>query len=299
MSKFCDQIRQHVPAYALPQHILPVNEFPLTPIGKLDYKTIAAHAYSATHVDRHQKCRSASEKIITTAVRDVLGVAEGTNVDLGSSFTNLGGQSVLHLHLSHRLSRFFVRRVPLRLILQAPSLRDLATSIDLLKAEDAAADEGYMTHSDDSRLSPIEMGWWNRYPKGGSSSFNVSYACELGLGVDVAKMVNAWNTVLARHEILRSYYQPCEMFGARRHYHKQPPRVRRVGAIDISQEIHMPIDISKDYLVRLLVSPTQMTVVISHIICDLTTLGIRLDQVTTAYLERPLTPIAKSYSQAH
>jgi amino acid adenylation domain-containing protein len=298
VSKFRDQIRKHVPAYALPEHVLPVNEFPLTPVGKLDYKTIAEHADSTTHVDRHQTVHSASEKIVTTAVRNVLGLAGGTNVDLDSSFTDLGGHSVLHITLSHRLSRCFGRWVPLELILQAPSLRDLATSINVLKAEDAAPDEGYTIPYDDSRVSPIEMDWWNKYQNGGSPSFNVSYACELGLEIDVTKMVDAWNTVLTRHKILRSYYQPCEDFGARRRYHKQPPRVERVDAIDITQELHMAMDIRKDYLVRTLVSPTHMLVVIGHIICDLTTLRILLDEVTTAYLGRPLTPIGKSYSQA-
>jgi amino acid adenylation domain-containing protein len=297
MYGFRDQIKKHVPAYALPQHILPVNEFPLTPIGKLDYKKIAAHDYSTTHLDRHYKTLSASEKIVATAVRDVLGLAEDATVDLDFTFANLGGHSVLHLHLSHRLSRFFGRRVPLRLILQASSLRDLATSIDLLKAENAGTLEGSMIDVDESRLSPIEMDWWNKYREGGSSSFNVTYACELGPRVDVTKLVDAWNTVLGRHEILRCYYQPCETFGARRRFHKQAPLVECVSAIDIHHEIHTPIDISNDHLIRLLVSPTQMLVVISHIICDLATLRILLDEVTSAYSSQSLAPIKKSYSQ--
>lgn len=297
LREFCYQMKAHIPAYAIPQHILAVDEFPITAVGKLDYKKIAAHEYFAVRGDMRKDIEKPSERIVATAVRDILGVAASQTVDLDSTLANLGGHSLLYLRLSHRLSKLAGYTVPLRMILQAPSLRDLAEALDLQLSKHAPIGQASSNSFDESRLSPIELDWWEKYRIGQSSSFNVSYACEFGAGVDVKKLIDAWNTVLERHAILRSFYRPYLAAGVRRHYHQQPPRVKCVGAIYIDKEVHSSIDIREDCLIRVLVSPTRMLVIISHIICDLTTLRILLEEVAQAYIGHSLLSVRKTYSQ--
>lgn len=297
MANFNACLKQHVPKYALPRYILPVNEFPLTPIGKLDYKNIAAHDYSDEITTIPVRQMSRTEAFVTSVIREELGLSEKDPVDLDSNIANLGGHSLLHVQLSRKLSRYAGRPVPYRLILQAPSLLDIAKSIDVLRNGQEILPGLGTPVVDEHRLSPIEMDWWVKNQKGGSTSFNVSCVWQIGPELDVERLTQAWNTVLERHKILRCYFSPCKIFGARREFHPHAPRAELRSAINVQHEIHVPIDIQKDLLFRILVSPTQILAVVSHIICDLTTFRFLMKEVSLLYLGRTLAPIGKVYSQ--
>jgi hypothetical protein len=76
---------------------------------------------------------------------------------------------------------------------------------------------------DEGHLSSINMDWWVKYQIGRSPSFSVSYTCAMEPGVDAKELGRDWDTALERQKILRSYYRPCETFGARRQYHEESP----------------------------------------------------------------------------
>jgi amino acid adenylation domain-containing protein len=292
-----DQIRNHIPNYAMPRFIVAVASFPLTSTGKVDYKNMAKQNYAADPNTTKNMRQSPSQDIISIAVHNILGIPETTTIDLDSSFVDLGGNSLLYLQLSNRLSQCFGRRVPLHVVLGASSLRDLDALLSASNTDQMVTDLDCIADSDELQLSPIEMDWWVKHQRGGSSSFNVTFACDIGPLVDAAKLEAAWNLVLDRHRILRSTYQPCSVHGARREYHQQSPSVTRVNEMDIRREIQIPFDLQSGHLVRVLVSPIQMLVLIHHILCDLTTLRILLGEVATAYLGTCLPQIRKSYCQ--
>ncbi|RAL63969.1 hypothetical protein DID88_003157 [Monilinia fructigena] len=81
------------------------------------------------------------------------------------------------------------------------------------------------------RVSPIEREWWEKYRLNvGTSSFNVTYACSVDSNVvDTDKLISAWNTVLARHRILRCRYVKTGQRGSlRRGYDRFPPQIKTV-----------------------------------------------------------------------
>jgi gliotoxin/aspirochlorine biosynthesis peptide synthetase len=62
--------------------------------------------------------------------------------------------------------------------------------------------------------------------------------------------------------------------------------------------INTPFDVIRsEELIRVSVSPEHMLVVVSHIICDLTTLAVLLREVADTYHGSELTPVSKTYFQ--
>lgn len=290
--KFRAKLLHNIPAYALPRRILAVESFPTTPVGKLDYKAIANAEFAGPRVISEA---TGTEQVITSALRSLLHAPPSEVYDPDASFSELGLDSLLQLFLSHRLSRSLKRRVPLRILLESSTIRQLVQTIDPLQALNEPSDE---TILGDTGVSPIERQWWQKYEKSSdTSSFNVTYACKLPDSLSHTKLVNAWNNVLGHHRILSCKYQNSPSTGLIRTYSCEPPKARQTESFDIINEANIPFDITNDDLIRVIISPTQMLVVISHIICDLTTLKILLREVLDLYQERTISSPIKTYAQ--
>ncbi|KAF2795570.1 nonribosomal peptide synthase GliP-like protein [Melanomma pulvis-pyrius CBS 109.77] len=283
-----------IPAYALPRRICAVTSFPTTRMGKLDYKAVSGLEFSDLPVAIASEANP-SEQIIISALRDVLVAAPDTIDDLDSSLSDLGLDSILQLFLSHRLSRSLKRHVPLRLLLESSTIRQLAQTLDALQVRNELSDEHILGITG---VSPIEKEWWQKYDKSSdTSSFNVTYACQLAASLDRTRLTTAWNTILSHHHILSCRYQNSESGVLMRKYSTAPPTVRLLEDFDIMSEANTPFNLTNDDLIRVLISPTQMLVVISHIICDLTTLQILLHEVLDLYDGKLLNQTAKKYAQ--
>ncbi|KAH8160895.1 hypothetical protein CIB48_g7352 [Xylaria polymorpha] len=292
LDEFRLHVRNHIPAYALPRHIMAVKSFPTTAVGKLDYKAIAA---VATSTRGQEAPLTVSREMTILALKETLGMCIDENIDLDSTFTDLGVNSLLAIHLSQRLSRTFKLRIPISMVLGTTTVRDFVEALSCLQTPELRQIDSTLG---DHCVSPIEAEWWHKYHKDTkTSSFNVTYACELPTTIEKPKLISAWNAILCRHRILTCRYTSSNLHGLRREYASSSPTAELVEEIDIQREINIPFDIEKDNLVRVLISPTQMLVIISHIICDLTTLRILLQEVANTYHGRDLAPVTKTYGQ--
>jgi amino acid adenylation domain-containing protein len=287
---FKRDIAQHIPSYSLPHWVRAVGSFPTTPIGKLDYKAIVDTA----HMEPCQDVQEMTQFVIYM-LRDVFSIPSSIKIDVNTRIADLGADSVIHLSLLRRLSRHFKQHIPLKVLLESSTVQHLARTLEGLKEAGDTHTAGVLG---DDQVSPIERDWWRKYQLSDqTSSFNVSYACNLSSSVNKDNLVSAWNLVLRRHRILSCRYTMSPVHGLIREYARQLPTVQRVEQLDLSIS-SVPFDLRNDHLVRIYVSPTAMLVVISHIICDLTTLKILLQEVADTYMGRPLLPVSKAYAES-
>jgi hypothetical protein len=126
-----ERMASELPAHAIPRYIVPVDRFPMTMAGKLDYKVFPKLLERAVTgpVDRHM---SPTEQRIAKNWSDLLGQVETKEIVPDSSFAAMGGHSLLQLRLASRLSAEFGRPIPLAIIVNALSLRDMAHHVDKL-----------------------------------------------------------------------------------------------------------------------------------------------------------------------
>lgn len=304
------KVKEHIPSYARPSQTVAVDEFPVSVSAKLDYKAIEAMVSTQRLGGNTHEEMDGAAQAVADAVRDVLGLPAHVKVDMGSSFTELGGNSILALTLANRLSQRFKERVPVSIVLLSASVRELAASLRDLLAR-STKDDGDANRFPtsrvsigDNRVSPIETEWWNKYMSApgnpSTSSFNVTYACRLPVSLERARLVSSWNTVIERHPILRSRYVWSRSQGRliRRYAKRGQPSVSYVENIDMEREINTPFNLAEDEdLLRVFISNTEMLVVISHIISDLSTLTQLLREVSDAYKGKELPPVSRTYSQ--
>ncbi|KAL5364136.1 BcNRPS1, nonribosomal peptide synthetase [Aspergillus floccosus] len=286
------RLRQVLPSHALPKYIIAVEKLPVTPAGKLDYKAVAEARPRHIITDLPVRSHTATESRVINIWRSLLGLDGQSVISLDSNFLELGGHSILQLHLATALTDEFSCRVPVRLVVEFPTLQQMAQAVDHLVRQNTLRNK-------DTLLSPIEQEWWHKYQLGeGSCSFNVCCAVHFDPGrVDQRLLAAAWNTVLMRHRILRSRYVHTRRAGVRRQYADCPPQVERLDKFNLWNEANRPFQLDRNSPIRVMMSRDTLLVVVSHIVCDLTTLELLNQEVMSLYHGEPLPETKHEYMQ--
>ncbi|KAI8632614.1 tyrocidine synthetase 1 [Xylariaceae sp. FL1651] len=291
-------VAQVLPSYAQPRHILLVDKFPLTKAGKLDYAMIVSDQFIKVSLDK-SLIQTPTQAKIASIWRSLLKLDHSQHIGPKSNFLQLGGNSLLQIALLARLSSTLKVKTPLKLVIEHPSLGDIAAQIDKLRRiEQPKLEETQALGM--HRLSPVERDWWLRYQLDGSTTtcFNVSYVATLPTdqSVDLEMLASAWNVVLSRHSILRGRYCSQGRGRVERRIAPQAPRVQRVQYLDVWAEVNRPFDLARSAPIRVTLSPSTLAVVLSHIVADLKTLRILLREVETSYGGHDLAPVQHVYA---
>ncbi|KAJ4288091.1 hypothetical protein N0V90_012108 [Kalmusia sp. IMI 367209] len=271
-------IRTALPPYAMPRSVLSVEQFPLTPAGKLDYKALEGMSVDVTNGPLEsqeavanvemvadvatvssgpQKAMMATEQMLVENMRNLLNLDSDIVIDHESDFMMLGGHSILQLQLANRISTHFGQRFTVRTIIENPTVAELAAAIDAKISAKNAVEE--MTAEDtvatlgEHGVSPIEADWFWKYKKNlGTSSFNVSHVSELDATFNEHNaLLSAWNTVLARHSILRCRFRESA-HGVERVYALEAPTASFVESFDVQEAIDREFQLEIEDPVRVL-----------------------------------------------
>ena len=123
-----DHLRHKLPTYMVPPIVLPVEEFPLTPNGKVDRKALPTpDETEVTENDReHVAPRSDLELRLAMIWEDVLGLSR---VGIHDDFFDLGGHSMHAVQLTSRMREEFGTPIELGLIFTSPTIAKLAHSL--------------------------------------------------------------------------------------------------------------------------------------------------------------------------
>ncbi|BCS28409.1 nonribosomal peptide synthetase gliP [Aspergillus puulaauensis] len=288
-----------LPIHAVPRDVIPVDRFPITAAGKLDYNAIvkSVQGMQERNPNGLPPKMSATEQHVAQIWSDVLGV-KVSEITTDANFIAIGGNSLLQLRLASRLSKAFSFSIPLTVIIGALTLHDLAAQIEELRTCQAQQAIHSPPPTQENRVSRMEAEWCAKYETGSvTTAFNVSFVCRLRSSVDMQRLGDSWNTVLRHHPVLRSRYRPA---GIRfeRAYSGDAPLAQSLAGCDVSSEINRPFIISEDDPIRVIITPDMMVVTASHIICDLTTMQVLLKQVKQIYQGASSLPSVPEYMAA-
>ncbi|KAI0107197.1 tyrocidine synthetase 1 [Nemania sp. FL0031] len=286
-----------LPTYAQPRHILLVDKFPLTKAGKLDYAVIISDEFIKVSLDKSD-LQTPTQAKVASIWRHLLKLDHSKHIGPKSNFLRLGGNSLLQMALLARLSSTLRIKTPLKIVIDYPSLGDLAAQLDRLR-ETEQPRLGRAQALGPRSVSPVEQDWWARYHLDGltTTAFNVSYVATLPAdrSVNIEVLAAAWNNVLSRHSLLRGRYVAQGRTCVERRISAQAPQVQRVQHIDIWNEVNRPFDLARAAPIRVTLSPRTLAVVLSHIVADLTTLRIILREVEASYQGHDFPPLRYTY----
>ncbi|KAI0542852.1 hypothetical protein GGR58DRAFT_519140 [Xylaria digitata] len=294
---------KELPGYAQPRDIILTDKFPTTRAGKLDYKELIS--YSSKEIVIQDDPLTPMENMVAHLWREVLNLKYTERIGPTSNFLQLGGSSLLQMTLLARLSTVFEIRVPLRLIIESHSLRELATRLESLPPKYYSQNAVYNLAWGPQKLSPLEQDWWSKYnltPAVNTKSFNVSSVFHFQPNsLDLLLLESAWNLVLSRYTIFKSRYVRAEGTGnsVERRYAETPPYVELAQRIDIKTEVNRMFDLESQSPIRIVLAECELMIVASHIVADLQTLQILFRDVEIIYHGGVLSPVEHVYELQH
>lgn len=124
-------LRAALPEYMVPSRVIALESFPLTPSGKVDRRALPkpdirskATYYAAPQGDTEQHLARIWQRVLG---REKISVT--------ASYFELGGNSLKAMEILARIEREMDFSVTARLFLSTPTIRTLATAIDMLRTE--------------------------------------------------------------------------------------------------------------------------------------------------------------------
>ncbi|HEU5136505.1 MAG TPA: amino acid adenylation domain-containing protein [Steroidobacteraceae bacterium] len=128
-------LKVSLPEYMIPGAFVTLQQFPLSPNGKLQRNALPAPDREAYAVSDYEAPRGEVEEILAGIWQELLGVER---VGRSDNFFELGGHSLLTVRMIERLRRFGLLTEVLR-VFENPKLDELAAALTREPADQAAA----------------------------------------------------------------------------------------------------------------------------------------------------------------
>ncbi|SEA99110.1 non-ribosomal peptide synthetase [Variovorax sp. YR216] len=200
------RLRERLPQYMLPQHVVTLDAIPFLPNGKVDRKALPKPTAVREKAVERVAPRNEHEKAVLGHMEHVLNLP---GLGIHDDFFSLGGHSLLAARLATLLSREFDVTVPLRVLFEAPTAERLACAVQTLSQNGAPRSEAIKALPG-RRVAPLtpmqerirfleEM-----YPD--RSTYNAPSAHRLGGPMDVDKFKAALRTIIERQPSLRTAF---------------------------------------------------------------------------------------------
>jgi len=204
-----DGLKQRLPDYMLPQHVVVLASLPLLPNGKIDRKGLPAPA--AALAPPAQGGDTAPRDALEAAVIAAMAKALGRPVtDVNAGFFELGGHSLLAARLCASLASEFKVEVPLRLVFDSPSAAGLARDIGKrIGAPDLRRPEArVIPRREDRRFAPLSLMqqrvWYLEQLTPGTVVYNTPSAHRFTGALDEAAFEAAFRAMVRRQASLRT-----------------------------------------------------------------------------------------------
>jgi acyl carrier protein len=115
--ELADRIKSELPDYMLPSAIVKLDEFPLTPNGKVDRHALPAPEYAGDLSGRAP--REPRQETLCSLFADALGISQ---VGLDDNFFDLGGDSVMVIQLVKRIRETLGVELSIRSFFEEPTV---------------------------------------------------------------------------------------------------------------------------------------------------------------------------------
>ncbi|MCG8537491.1 MAG: condensation domain-containing protein, partial [Pseudomonadales bacterium] len=205
-------IREALPEYMMPAAFVLLEQFPLTPNGKIDRNALPEASINDLMGGDIVAPRNEQEEKMAAIWRDVLGLEQ---VGVQNNFFELGGHSLLATQCISRVRDEFGVDLQVRKLFTTPTIEGLCEAIE--QAEDlsdlAPPPVERVDRDGDLPLSFAQMRLWflNQLETGNSeynisTSYNMPAALKLAGPLNVNALRKSFQMLVERHEALRTSF---------------------------------------------------------------------------------------------
>ena len=296
-------LQDRLPLYMLPATFVWLATLPHTPNGKLDRRALPSPRegqYTGEHI--HEALLTPQQDLLIQLWRQVL---RREDVGLHDNFFALGGHSLLAAQLIARIRNLWQVELPLRSLFATPTVAGLAQHIETAQREESGLlipPIVRVSRTDALPLSFAQQRLWllNQWEHE-SSLYTMSFASSLSGQLDIAALERSLNTVVQRHEVLRSTFvlRDGQLVQVISPSHIVPLSVVDVRGLPSAERMayaqqlcgeafQRPFDLSQGPLLRLLLvrlTETEQVLLLTvhHIVFDDWSKDILLRELTVLY----------------
>ena len=314
-------LSQAVPAYMVPPAFVLLEQFPMTPNGKVDRRALPVPGRAALSGRLVEAPVGLQEMLVARLWRELLGLEQ---VGRHDDFFELGGHSLLAGQLVSRLRQASGTALTLGQLFGAPTVAGLAAILDGAPAGAALPPLAPQALPADGKvpLSYTQQRLWflNQLDAAAGAAYHMPVAWRLRGPLQADALRLALDALLRRHAILRTHFGasdgvPHQVAGApfafplrQEDLSTLAPAQRAAAAEALyGEEIARPFDLVRGPLLRALLlrqSAQEHTLLLvqHHIISDGWSLGVLCEELAVLYavfaagLPDPLPPPALQYA---
>jgi amino acid adenylation domain-containing protein len=291
-----------LPDYMVPSTFVQLEALPLNANGKVDRRSLPEPEELRPRLaTSYEAPRTAAEEKLATIWREVLRLEQ---IGINDNFFELGGHSLLAIQVIARINEQFRTTVPLRMLFDDPTIRQLANGIETAGVGDGLSSNTLHRASRDQEI-PLSFAqqrlWFIDQLEPGSSLYNINRALRLCGPLDAARLERAIQLIANRHEVLRTTFiavdgRPAQQIlpSVSLPFHLQDLRSMPAVTRDqeaqriIKTETEKPFDLARGPLMRvalLRIADEEHILLLSihHIIADATALKILFRELANFY----------------
>ena len=195
-------LSQRLPNYMIPSAWVVLEEFPLTPNGKIDKNKLPSP--DATKDKQYEGARNKTEEKLIEIWAELLGIE---TISINDNFFELGGHSLMAVRMLSLILERLRARLELKHVFITSSLWQLANFIDEVGKETLKSIPT-TPHADHHPLSPSQKRLWlidQMYER--TAAYNVPLAMKFTGFMDISRFERAFKLLVLQHESLRTVFR--------------------------------------------------------------------------------------------
>jgi amino acid adenylation domain-containing protein/FkbM family methyltransferase len=253
-----EEVEQKLPEYMLPANIVLLHQFPLTLNGKIDTKALPPQETNEFATAQSQEHASEVEKTLVEIWKDLLEI---DHVGFTDNFFNSGGDSLLVVRLISLIRKEFGAEISITNVFENPTVKGLARLLNISSESEVMPAVEIQQRPQRIPLSFSQERLWFIDQLEGSVKYHIPVVLRLNGVLDEEALQAALQTIVNRHEVLRTVYKEYKgkayqsvlnkdewllnrVNGSG--YEQQPEALRQL----IEQLINKPFDLAKDHMLR-------------------------------------------------
>ncbi|UPG79658.1 non-ribosomal plipastatin synthetase PpsC [Bacillus subtilis] len=296
------QLERLLPGYMVPAYMIEMEQWPVTPSGKLDRNALPAPG-GAADAETYTAPRNMTEMKLSQLWEDVL---KNGPVGIHDNFFDRGGHSLKATALVSRIAKEFDVQVPLKDVFAHPTVEGLATVIregtdspyEAIKP--AEKQETYPVSSAQKRIYVLQQ------LEDGGTGYNMPAVLELEGKLNPERMDRAFKELIKRHESLRTSFEQDAGGDPVQHIHDEAPFTLQTTVLGARTEQEAaaafikPFDLSQAPLFRAQIVKVSderhlLLVDMHHIISDGVSVNILIREFGELYNNRKLPALRIQY----
>ncbi|QPF43658.1 non-ribosomal plipastatin synthetase PpsC [Bacillus subtilis] len=296
------QLERLLPGYMVPAYMIEMEQWPVTPSGKLDRNALPAPGVAAD-AETYTAPRNVTEMKLSQLWEDVL---KNGPVGIHDNFFDRGGHSLKATALVSRIAKEFDVQVPLKDVFAHPTVEGLAaviregTDSPYEAIKPAEKQETYPVSSAQKRIYVLQQ------LEDGGTGYNMPAVLELEGKLNPERMGRAFKELIKRHESLRTAFEQDAGGDPVQRIHDEVPFTLQTTVLGARTEEEAaaafikPFDLSQAPLFRAQIVKVSderhlLLVDMHHIISDGVSVNILIREFGELYNNRKLPALRIQY----